>query len=78
MKVLFKIYIQKRRVDVWLDRAVVELLALRFQACVDTHACHFTIQRWLGMSVRQHFAHQVVADEQVKQWVWGLVRMTLV
>lgn len=78
MKVLFKVYLQKRRVEVWLDPAVVELLALRFRGCVDAHTCHFVIQRWLGVSARQHFGQAIVEDEQVKQWVGWMVRAMLV
>lgn len=77
MKVLFKLYVQRRRVDVWLDQAVVELLALRLQACRETSHCHFTMQRWLGMAVRQQFAQRKADDSAIRQWVWGLIKNTL-
>lgn len=78
MKTLFKIYFQNKRLDVWLDNTVVELLSLRLRNCGDAHACHFVIQRWLGVSIRQRFGHLAVPEEQVKQWVKHWVQTTLI
>lgn len=77
MKILFKLYVQRRRVDLWLDQTVVELLALRLQACRETSHCHFAMQRWLGIAVRQQFCQCHADDTVIRQWVLALIKNTL-
>lgn len=77
MKILFKLYVQRRRVDLWLDQALVELLALRLKACAEVADCHFVIQRWLGIAVRQQFAQRKADDADIQRWVLALIKTTL-
>lgn len=77
MKVLFNIRFQNQPVEVWLDKAMVELLVLRLKNCETPRTCHFAVQRWLSLAARQHFGHLAVPQEQVQQWLKSFLRKAI-
>lgn len=66
--VQYRIYFQNRYVTVTLNPTLIELLALQLGEYPGTADAKFTVQRWLGVAVRNRFGAIVTDDEPVETW----------